>query len=43
MVPEVLPRLLLDSNSEVPERGMHSMLRMHKINIAELEAAYKGE
>lgn len=43
IVPEILPRLLSGDNSEAAERAMQSMLRMHKINIAELEAAYKGE
>jgi predicted 3-demethylubiquinone-9 3-methyltransferase (glyoxalase superfamily) len=39
VVPRVLPELLNDHTSETAERAMDAMLRMKKIDIAELERA----
>jgi len=39
VVPSALPRLLSDSDREKAQRVMASMLRMSKLEIAELEAA----
>ena len=43
IVPEALPRLLGSSDRPGAERAMQAMLSMTKINIAALEAAYRGE
>jgi predicted 3-demethylubiquinone-9 3-methyltransferase (glyoxalase superfamily) len=39
VVPKVLPELLKDHKSETAQRAMEAMLRMKKIEIAELEQA----
>ena len=39
IVPTVLPELLKDHTSDTAQRAMEAMLRMRKINIAELERA----
>jgi len=39
VVPTVLPELLKDHTSDTAQRAMEAMLRMRKINIAELERA----
>ena len=39
IVPTVLPELLKDHTSDTAQRAMEAMLRMKKINIAELERA----
>ena len=39
IVPTVLPKLLGDPDREKSQRVMQAMLQMHKIEIAELEAA----
>lgn len=38
-----LDELLRDSDREAAKRAMECMLKMNKLNIAELEAAFKGE
>lgn len=43
IIPEALPRLLSDSDPKKVERAMKAMLQMVKIDIAGLEAAYRGE
>jgi predicted 3-demethylubiquinone-9 3-methyltransferase (glyoxalase superfamily) len=43
IVPEVLPRLLADSDTEAANRVMQSMMGMQKIDIAQLEAAFNNE
>jgi len=40
IVPTALPELLKDHTSDTAQRAMEAMLRMKKINIAELEHAY---
>jgi predicted 3-demethylubiquinone-9 3-methyltransferase (glyoxalase superfamily) len=42
IVPEVLPRLLTDPDREAAGRAMQAMLGMRKIDIAQLEAAFRG-
>lgn len=42
IVPETLPRLLMDSDRAGAGRAMHAMLGMRKIDIAALEAAFRG-
>ena len=42
IVPKVLPELLKDHQSGKAQRAMNAMLRMKKIDIAELERAVKG-
>jgi predicted 3-demethylubiquinone-9 3-methyltransferase (glyoxalase superfamily) len=39
IVPTVLPELLKDHTSDTAQRAMEAMLRMKKINVAELERA----
>ena len=39
VVPRILPELLRDHESEMARRAMEAMLRMKKIDIAELEGA----
>jgi predicted 3-demethylubiquinone-9 3-methyltransferase (glyoxalase superfamily) len=43
VVPTVLPEMLNDSDYERSQRVMKAMLRMKKIDIAELERAYDGK
>jgi predicted 3-demethylubiquinone-9 3-methyltransferase (glyoxalase superfamily) len=43
IVPEMLNKYLRDPDSEKAERVMEALLKMKKINIAELEAAYEGK
>lgn len=43
IVPEALPRLLGDTDREAASRAMQAMLKMQKIDIAALEAAFRGE
>jgi predicted 3-demethylubiquinone-9 3-methyltransferase (glyoxalase superfamily) len=42
VVPKVLPDLLDDQDSDKSQRAMVAMLRMKKIDIAELKRAYAG-
>lgn len=42
VVPNVLPRMLSDSDREKSERVMASMLQMKKIDIGELNRVYAG-
>lgn len=42
IVPETLPRLLSDPDREAAARAMEAMMRMGKIDIAALEAAFRG-
>jgi len=42
IVPKALGRLLSDTDREAAERAMNAMLKMRKIDIAELEAAHAG-
>ena len=42
VVPSVLAELVSDPNSEKGQRAMEAMLRMKKMDIAELERAYAG-
>ena len=43
IVPDVLPRMLDADDREAAGRAMQAMLKMNKIHIAELEAAFRGE
>jgi len=40
IVPQALPRLLADEDRQAAERGLQAMLRMSRIDIAALEAAF---
>jgi len=42
VIPKALGRFLMDENREKADRVMQAMLKMKKIVIADLEAAYKG-
>lgn len=42
IVPAVLPKLLMDSDSRKAGNVMKAMMQMKKIDIAKLEAAYAG-
>jgi predicted 3-demethylubiquinone-9 3-methyltransferase (glyoxalase superfamily) len=42
VIPKVLPQMLQDRDQEKAARVMEAMLKMKKIDIAELEQAYKG-
>ena len=42
IVPRVLPQLLTDPNAEKAARVMRAMMQMGKLDIAELERAYRG-
>lgn len=42
IIPKRMGELLNDPNKEKAGRAMDAMLKMHKIDIAELEAAYNG-
>jgi predicted 3-demethylubiquinone-9 3-methyltransferase (glyoxalase superfamily) len=43
IVPEALPRLLGSEDREAAGRVVQAMLSMRRIDVAELEAAYRGE
>ena len=43
IVPTVLPEMLKDHESPKAQRAMEAMLRMKKIDIAELERAFAGQ
>lgn len=43
IVPEILPRLVGSTDRPAAERAMQAMLGMRKIEIAALEAAYRGK
>jgi predicted 3-demethylubiquinone-9 3-methyltransferase (glyoxalase superfamily) len=43
IIPEALPKLIGDPDPQKAERVMKAMLQMVKIDIATLEAAYRGE
>lgn len=43
IVPEALSRLLADPDRQAAGRAMQAMLTMRKIDIAQLEAAFRGE
>ena len=43
IVPQALPRLLMDDDKDAAGRAMQAMLKMVKIDIAQLEKAFKGE
>lgn len=43
IVPEALPRLLSDPDREAAGRVMQAMMSMRKIEISQLEAAYRGQ
>ncbi len=42
IVPDILPKMLMDKDRKKADRVMRAMMLMVKINIKELEAAYKG-
>lgn len=42
IVPTVLPKLLMDPDAEKAGRAMRAMMQMQKLDIAELERAYRG-
>ncbi len=42
IVPEVMPRLLMDKDPEKSKRAMQSMMTMKKLDIAALEKAHAG-
>ena len=43
VVPSIMPDLVGDPNSEGSQRAMAAMMKMKKLDIAELERAYNGE
>ena len=43
IVPEALPKLLFSDDRAASERAMQAMLKMRKIDIAALEAAWRGD
>ena len=43
IVPDALPRMLGADDREAAGRAMQAMLQMKKIDIAALEAAFRGE
>jgi predicted 3-demethylubiquinone-9 3-methyltransferase (glyoxalase superfamily) len=43
VVPSIMPDLVGDPNSEKSQRAMAAMMKMKKLDIAELERAYNGE
>lgn len=43
IVPEALPRMIGADDRDAANRAMQAMLQMRKINIAALEAAFRGE
>ncbi len=42
IVPEALPRFIMDPDREAAGRAMRAMMGMRKIDIAGLEAAFRG-
>ncbi len=42
IVPEALPRMLHDKDPEKARKAMEAMVQMIKIDVAKVEAAYKG-
>ena len=42
IVPKALPRLLADPDREAADRAMQAMMTMRKIDIGQLEAAFRG-
>lgn len=42
IIPEALPRLMSDHDRKKAERVMQAMLKMRKIEVATLQAAYEG-
>ncbi|TKV26840.1 VOC family protein [Arthrobacter sp. NamB2] len=43
IVPTVLPQLIGGDDADGAQRAVQAMLQMHKLDIAALEAAYRGE
>ena len=43
IVPEILPSLLGDEDSEKSERAMKAMLKMKKLDIQKLKKAHQGK
>ncbi len=43
IIPKRLGELLTDSDTEKANRAMQAMMKMHKIDIAALEAAFEGK
>ncbi len=43
VVPDALPRMIGANDREAANRALQAMLKMRKIDIAELEAAFRGE
>lgn len=43
IVPEVLPRLMMSDDKKAAQRAHASMMTMSRIDIAALEAAFRGE
>ena len=43
IIPRALDRMLSDPDTEAARRAMEAMLKMGKIEVAELERAFKGE
>jgi predicted 3-demethylubiquinone-9 3-methyltransferase (glyoxalase superfamily) len=43
VVPAILPELVGDPDSEKSQRAMEAMLKMKKLDIAELQRAYDGQ
>lgn len=43
IVPRRMGELLADPDTEKANRAMQAMMKMHKISIADLEAAYEGK
>jgi len=43
IVPRRMSELLADPDTEKANRAMQAMMKMHKISIADLEAAYEGK
>jgi predicted 3-demethylubiquinone-9 3-methyltransferase (glyoxalase superfamily) len=43
VIPRQLPRMLADPDRQAADRVLQAMLKMVKIDVAELERAYRGE
>lgn len=43
VIPDALPRMIGDDDREAANRAVQAMLKMKKIDIAKLEAAFRGE
>jgi predicted 3-demethylubiquinone-9 3-methyltransferase (glyoxalase superfamily) len=43
IIPKRLGELLSDSDKEKANRAMQAMMKMHKLDVAELEAAFEGK